>query len=62
MYSLHVSSDTTALSQLIDNLSHIKLLLDQRIKLLPEEFENIMDIHEQNHHKGIVEKLWLIGY
>jgi Hydroxymethylglutaryl-coenzyme A synthase C terminal. len=57
MYSLRISSNATPgspLSQLIDNLSHIKQLLDQRTKVSPEEFEHIMETREQNHHKGKV--------
>jgi len=55
MYSLHISSNATPgspLSQLIDSLSHIKQLLDQRTKVSPEEFEHIMKTREQNHHKA----------
>jgi hydroxymethylglutaryl-CoA synthase len=57
MYSLHISSNAkpgSPLSRLIDNLSHIKKLLDQRTKVSPEEFAHIMEIREQNHHKGKV--------
>ena len=57
MYSLCISSNAkpgSPLSRLIGNLSHIKQLLDQRTKVSPEEFARVMDIREQNHHKGKV--------
>jgi len=55
MYSLRISSNATPgspLSQLIDSLSHIKQLLDQRTKVSPEEFAQVMETRERNHHKG----------
>nr|BAM38487.2 3-hydroxy-3-methylglutaryl coenzyme A synthase-2 [Nasutitermes takasagoensis] len=55
MYSLHISSNATPgspLSRLIGNISHIKQLLDQRTKVSPEEFAQVMEIREQNHHKA----------
>jgi hydroxymethylglutaryl-CoA synthase len=57
MYSLRISSNArpgSPLSRLIDSLSHIKPLLDQRTRVSPEEFAHIMDIREENHHKGKV--------
>jgi 3-hydroxy-3-methylglutaryl CoA synthase len=57
MYSLRISSNATPgspLSRLIDNLSHIKQLLDQRTKVSPEDFAHIMETREQNNHEGEV--------
>jgi hydroxymethylglutaryl-CoA synthase len=57
MYSLRISSNArpgSSLDRLIENLSHIKPLLDQRKKVTPEEFAQIMEMREQNHHKGKV--------
>jgi hypothetical protein len=57
MYSLRISSNArpgSSLNRLIENLSHIKPLLDQRKRVTPEEFAQIMEIREQNHHKGKV--------
>jgi hydroxymethylglutaryl-CoA synthase len=57
MYSLCISSNTSpdsSLNRLIENLSHIKPLLDQRQRAAPEDFACIMEIREQNHHKGKV--------
>jgi 3-hydroxy-3-methylglutaryl CoA synthase len=57
MYSLRISSNArpgSSLNRLVENLSHIKPLLDQRKRVTPEEFAQIMEIREQNHHKGKV--------
>nr|P54870.1 RecName: Full=Hydroxymethylglutaryl-CoA synthase 2; Short=HMG-CoA synthase 2; AltName: Full=3-hydroxy-3-methylglutaryl coenzyme A synthase 2 [Blattella germanica]CAA54652.1 hydroxymethylglutaryl-CoA synthase [Blattella germanica] len=55
MFSLHISTDSSpgsTLSRLVTNLTHIKPQVQQRVKLSPGEFENIMEIREQNHHKA----------
>ncbi|XP_069693190.1 hydroxymethylglutaryl-CoA synthase 1-like [Periplaneta americana] len=55
MFSLKISSNKdagSALSRLVSNLSHIKVLLQKREKVSPQEFANVMDIREQNHHKA----------
>ncbi|KAJ9580784.1 hypothetical protein L9F63_024036, partial [Diploptera punctata] len=55
MYSLQISADTnphSPLSQLIKNLSQTEIVLNQRFKLSPQEFEKMMDVREQNHHKA----------
>jgi hydroxymethylglutaryl-CoA synthase len=57
MYSLRISSNVrpgSPLNNLVESLSHIKPLLDQRKKVTPEDFAQIMEIREQNHHKGKV--------
>jgi hydroxymethylglutaryl-CoA synthase len=61
MYSLRISSNArpgSSLNRLIENLSPIKQLLDQRKRVTPEEFAQIMEIREQNHHIGKVKCLF----
>lgn len=50
MYSISITSDINHLDRLISNLKHIKPLLEQRQKVPPAEFSNLMEIREKNNH------------
>lgn len=55
MYSIHVTKIAkpgSALDRLVNNLSHIKQLLERRKCVSAEEFSRIMEIKEKNHHKA----------
>lgn len=65
MYSLCISSNTSPgspLNRLVANLSHIRPLLDQRQRIAPEDFARVMEIREQNHHKGKVAHSFIYEY
>lgn len=50
MYSLKVRNE--GLKPLVENLSHIKTLLNDRKVMSPEEFSNMLALREQNSHKS----------
>jgi hydroxymethylglutaryl-CoA synthase len=64
MYSISVTSDSEKLQKLLNNISYIKPLLEQRIKISPQEFTELMDTRVHNSHRtsfepsGDIERLF----
>lgn len=52
MYSISITENLTHLLTVTDKLAHIKPALEQRQKVSPEEFTNLMTIREHNNHKA----------
>lgn len=50
MYSIRITSNENKLESLKEKLKYVKPLLDQRLKVSPEEFTKLMDIREKNNH------------
>jgi hydroxymethylglutaryl-CoA synthase len=51
MYSISVTSDAAKLQPLLDKLSYVKPLLEQRTKTSPEEFTALMETRAENSHR-----------
>jgi len=51
MYSISVTSDTAHLQPLLDKLSYVKPLLEQRTKISPQEFTALMEQRAHNSHR-----------
>lgn len=51
MYSITISSDTTKLQALLDKLNYVKPLLEQRTKISPQEFTELMEVRVHNSHR-----------
>ena len=51
MYSFSVTNDTAKLQKLLDNLSYVKPLLEQRTKISPEDFTAMMETRAHNSHR-----------
>ncbi|KAG5673664.1 hypothetical protein PVAND_003691 [Polypedilum vanderplanki] len=64
MYSISITNDTEKLQALLDKLSYVKPLLEQRTKISPQEFTELMEIRVQNSHRtkyepsGAIERLF----
>lgn len=64
MYSISITSDSEKLQKLLNNISYIKPLLEQRIKISPQEFTELMDTRVHNSHRtsfepsGDIERLF----
>ncbi|XP_037046869.1 hydroxymethylglutaryl-CoA synthase 1 [Bradysia coprophila] len=52
MYSISTTNDVEKLKTITSSLNHILPMLEQRIKVAPEEFTKILEIREQNNHKA----------
>lgn len=50
MYSISVTNDSAKLKTLLDKLSYVKPLLEQRTKISPEEFTKLMETRAHNSH------------
>lgn len=51
MYSISVTSDSAKLQALLDKLSYVKPLLEQRQKISPEDFTTLMETRAHNSHR-----------
>lgn len=51
MYSISVTNDYSKLQPLLDKLSYVKPLLEQRIKISPQEFTELMELRVHNSHR-----------
>jgi hydroxymethylglutaryl-CoA synthase len=51
MYSISVTSDSAKLQTLLDKLSHVKPMLEQRTKISPENFTSLMETRAHNSHR-----------
>jgi len=51
MYSISVTNDCTKLQSLLDKLNYVKPLLEQRIKISPQEFTELMELRVHNSHR-----------
>ena len=51
MYSISVTNDSAKLQSLLNNLSYVKPLLEQRTKISPEEFTTLMETRAHNSHR-----------
>lgn len=51
MYSITLSNDCTKLQPLLDKLSYVKPLLEQRTKISPQEFTELMEMRVHNSHR-----------
>lgn len=51
MYSISVTNDCTKLQPLLDKLNYVKPLLEQRIKISPQEFTELMEVRVHNSHR-----------
>jgi hydroxymethylglutaryl-CoA synthase len=51
MYSISVTNDCTKLQPLLDKLKYVKPLLEQRIKISPQEFTELMEVRVHNSHR-----------
>lgn len=52
MYSIKITTDVDSLQSLKTNLSYVQPLLEQRIKVSPEEFTRLMEVREKNNHSA----------
>lgn len=52
LYSVSLSNNISHLRTVTDKLAHLKLMLDQRQKVAPEEFTRLMEVREHNNHKA----------
>lgn len=52
LYSITTTDNVNHLRTITDKLLVLKTLLDQRLKVVPEEFTKLMEIREQNNHKA----------
>lgn len=55
MYSISVTKDSDALRNLLDKLSYVKPMLEQRIKVSPAEFTKILEVRAENSHRTCYE-------
>lgn len=51
MYSISVTNNNEKLQSLLNNLSYVKPLLEQRTKISPEEYVELMGVRAKNLHK-----------
>lgn len=51
MYSISVTSDSAKLQSLLNNLSYVKPMLEQRTKTSPAEFTAMMETRAHNSHR-----------
>lgn len=51
MYSISITNDAASLQNLLDKLSYVKPMLEQRIKISPEEFTALMETRAHNSHR-----------
>lgn len=51
MYSISVTTDTAKLQSLLDKLSYVKPLLEQREKIPPADFTALMETRAHNSHR-----------
>ncbi|CRK91908.1 CLUMA_CG005528, isoform A [Clunio marinus] len=51
MYSISITSDSSKLQSLLDKLSYVKPLLEQRTKISPEQFTSLMETRAHNSHR-----------
>lgn len=51
MYSISVTNDSAKLQTLLDRLSYVKPLLEQRTKIAPEVFTSLMETRAHNSHR-----------
>lgn len=51
MYSISITTDAAKLQKLLNNLAYIKPMLEQRTKISPQEFTELMDIRVHNSHR-----------
>lgn len=51
MYSISITSDAEKLQKLLNNLAYIKPMLEQRIKISPQEFTELMEVRVHNSHR-----------
>lgn len=64
MYSISVTNDTAKLQALLDNLAYVKPTLEQRVKISPKEFTELMEVRVHNSHRtsfepsGSIERLF----
>lgn len=49
-YSISISDSVTHLRTVTDKLAHLKPMLEQRQKISPEEFTQLMEVRERNNH------------
>lgn len=52
LYSLTLSNNISHLRTVTDKLAYLKPLLNQRQKVAPEEFTQLMEVREHNNHKA----------
>lgn len=52
MYSISFTKNVTHLRTITDKLSHLKPQLEQRQKVSPDDFTNLMAVREANNHKA----------
>lgn len=52
MYSVSVTANVDELKPLVDRLSHVRPLLEQRRAIAPKEFDHSMESRAANHHKA----------
>lgn len=51
MYSISVTNDSAKLQSLLDKLSYVKPLLEQRTRISPDEFTSLMETRAHNSHR-----------
>jgi hydroxymethylglutaryl-CoA synthase len=51
MYSISITSDVSKLQKLLDNLAYVKPTLEQRTKISPQEFTELMEERVHNSHR-----------
>lgn len=64
MYSISITNDAEKLKNLLNKLSYVKPELEQRTKISPQEFTELMNVRVQNSHRtnfepsGDIERLF----
>lgn len=51
MYSISITNDVSKLQKLLDNLAYVKPTLEQRTKISPQEFTELMEERVHNSHR-----------
>lgn len=51
MYSISITNDASKLQPILNKLSYVKPLLEQRTKIAPEDFTNLMETRAHNLHR-----------
>ncbi|GAB0089679.1 hydroxymethylglutaryl-CoA synthase 1 [Sergentomyia squamirostris] len=55
LFSITITSDLSVLRPMVDKLNYVKPLLEQRQKVSPAQFSEILKIREHNNHKAPLE-------
>lgn len=51
-FTIKTTSDADKLSTITSNVKHLLPLLKKRVKVSPDDFTKVLEIHQKNHHKA----------